>query len=204
MNVHLASKGRDGILRRLRECQVAPVDLPTDQIAAIRFNDPVRQFRQVLESVGGKVVEASLGQPWQDSVAQLTVVAENQRICSACPGLTQANIDLNQVEDPHALDDLDVFVAIGEFGVAENGAIWVTDRELRQRVAYFICQHLVLVLDRGQVLHNLHEAYARLSWGASEFGAFISGPSKTADIEQSLVIGAHGPRSLTVVLTDGS
>ncbi|MDA0660475.1 MAG: LUD domain-containing protein, partial [Planctomycetota bacterium] len=167
MNVPIASKSRDSILRRLRDCRLSSVDLPNDRIEAIQFEDPVRQFRQVVESVGGKVVEADAGQTWQDAVAQLSVVADHQRICSSHPGLSQANIEVNQVENPHALHDLDVLVAVGEFGVAENGAIWVTDREFQPRVAYFICQHLVLVLNRCQVVHNLHEAYSRLTWGAS-------------------------------------
>ena len=68
------------------------------------------------------------------------------------------------------------------------------------RAIFFITQHLALVVPAEQMVHNLHEAYARISLGTSSLGVFISGPSKTADIEQSLVIGAHGPRSLTVFL----
>jgi L-lactate dehydrogenase complex protein LldG len=98
------------------------------------------------------------------------------------------------------LEDVDMAIAPGEFAVAENGAVWVTDRQVRQRAIFFIPQHLALVVPREQLVHNMHEAYGRLAFGEAGFGAFISGPSKTADIEQSLVIGAHGPRSLTVML----
>ena len=68
------------------------------------------------------------------------------------------------------------------------------------RAIYFIAQHLVLVVPREALLDHLHQAYERLSFAGAGYGLFISGPSKTADIEQSLVIGAHGARSLTVLL----
>jgi L-lactate dehydrogenase complex protein LldG len=86
--------------------------------------------------------------------------------------------------------------------VAENGAVWVPGAQVLHRVLFFIVQHLALIVPADRVLHNLHEAYGHLRFDRPEFGLFISGPSKTADIEQSLVIGAHGARSLTVFLLD--
>ncbi len=97
---------------------------------------------------------------------------------------------------------MDYAVLRGHFCVAENGAIWVTDDTLKHRVLYFIPQHISLVVPASQIVHNMHEAYQRITVGAHKFAGFISGPSKTADIEQSLVIGAHGARSLTVYLVD--
>ena len=91
----------------------------------------------------------------------------------------------------------------GEFAVAENGAVWVPDQRMKHRVASFITQHLALIVPGDQIVHNMHQAYDRLNFEATGFGVFISGPSKTADIEPSLVIGAHGARSLTVFLLDG-
>ena len=70
------------------------------------------------------------------------------------------------------------------------------------RVIYFLVQHLALVIRTGSIVHNMHQAYERLNLGSRRFGTFISGPSKIADIEQSLVIGAHGARSLHVFLVD--
>ena len=83
-----------------------------------------------------------------------------------------------------------------------DGAIWVNDRQLPLRVLYFIVQHLTLVLPKSEIVDNMHQAYERLRFDNAEFGTFIAGPSKTADIEQSLVIGPHGSRSLTVLIID--
>ena len=98
------------------------------------------------------------------------------------------------------LEAVDVLEIDGMFGVAENGAIWLSDQFLPNRVAPFICQHLVIYVAKSEVVATLHEAYERLDGNYADFGLFLSGPSKTADIEQSLVIGAHGARSLTIVL----
>ena len=116
---------------------------------------------------------------------------------------TQVEEDLAAVDDPHALEDVDVAILPGEFAVAENGAVWIDSATVQQRAIYFLTQHLVLIVPRGEIVDNLHQAYARIGFEGPGYGLFISGPSKTADIEQSLVIGAHGPRSQHVMLVGG-
>ncbi|MEN2284058.1 LUD domain-containing protein [Algoriphagus sp. SE2] len=103
-------------------------------------------------------------------------------------------------ENPKDLNDLDLAIIDGQFGVAENAAIWLEDENLGLRAVPFITQHLVIVLEKSKILGNMHEAYVKIGSQFSGFGIFIAGPSKTADIEQSLVIGAHGAKSLKVVL----
>jgi L-lactate dehydrogenase complex protein LldG len=100
--------------------------------------------------------------------------------------------------DGLSLADVEVLEIDGEFGVAENGAIWLTEEAMPHRVAPFICQHLVINVT--EIVPTMHAAYARLGGVKSGFGLFLAGPSKTADIEQSLVVGAHGARSLTIVI----
>jgi L-lactate dehydrogenase complex protein LldG len=100
--------------------------------------------------------------------------------------------------DGLSLAEVEVLEIDGEFGVAENGAIWLTEEAMPHRVAPFICQHLVINVKK--IVPNMHAAYEELGKVNSGFGLFLAGPSKTADIEQSLVIGAHGARSLTIVI----
>lgn len=102
-------------------------------------------------------------------------------------------------DNPHEFNDLDLAIIRGQFGVAENGAIWLEDLDLVFRALPFITEHLAIVLDRTALVGNMHQAYSKIGDKESGFGLFIAGPSKTADIEQSLVIGAHGAKSLLLI-----
>ena len=188
------------ILEAIRRQAVPAAELPEMDGEWLVFENPRRQFAEVLSSVGGACVRVRDLEQLNRELKELPSYACALQICSSVPGAGAPNVDPGQITDPHALESVDFAVLPGEFGVAENGAVWVTDKGLPHRVLYFIVQHLALVIPADQIVHNMHEAYARLSLGSAGFGAFISGPSKTADIEQSLVIGAHGPRSLTVFL----
>ena len=97
------------------------------------------------------------------------------------------------------IKDIDLAVVKGNFAVAENGAIWMKNESNRHRSLYFIAQNIVIVIDEKDIVNNMHEAYEKINFENSGYGVFISGPSKTADIEQSLVIGAHGPKSGYVI-----
>jgi L-lactate dehydrogenase complex protein LldG len=101
------------------------------------------------------------------------------------------------VDDP---DKADMVVIKGQLGVAENGAVWIDEHDMQIRKLPFLTSHLVLVLEKVRILPDMHEAYKQVDLGQSGFGVFIAGPSKTADIEQSLVIGAHGPIAHTILL----
>jgi len=79
------------------------------------------------------------------------------------------------------------------FGVIENGACWIDHHPDDDRTRYTLPEHLAILLPRDALLPTMHEAYARIAeLGIDDFGLFLSGPSKTADIEQALVLGAQG------------
>jgi L-lactate dehydrogenase complex protein LldG len=107
-------------------------------------------------------------------------------------------IDLSMpADDP---DRVDIVVIRGQLGVAENGAVWIDEHDMQIRKLPFVTSHLVLVLEKAKILPDMHEAYSQIDLDRAGFSVFIAGPSKTADIEQSLVIGAHGPIEHTILL----
>lgn len=191
---------KQAILTAIRKKSPPPADLPELAGEWIRYEQPVQQFAAVLESVGGRAVVVGGAAEINNELAELPAFRESRQVCSLVPEVGPVGVDLAAINDPHDLHSLDFAILPGEFAVAENGAVWVTDAAVRHRVMYFIAQHLALVVPVREVVGNMHQAYQRLSFASAGFGTFISGPSKTADIEQSLVIGAHGARSLTVFL----
>ncbi|MGZ3755769.1 MAG: LutC/YkgG family protein, partial [Mucilaginibacter sp.] len=114
----------------------------------------------------------------------------------------RAEIINDQSVLPHSFQDVELGIIRAHLGVAENGAVWIKEDLVNHRVLPFICQHLAIVLNRQSIVPTMHEAYEKIGAEDYGYGTFIAGPSKTADIEQSLVLGAHGSRTMTVFLMD--
>jgi L-lactate dehydrogenase complex protein LldG len=192
---------RNSILEKIRanKPQRAEKQLPNYIHFESIFDDATAKFTEVLRGIGGEVVGI-------ENMDDLKIDFENRfktfkNIVCRVENLDLSIGNMGLVNDGHDFADVEVAILRGQFGVAENGSIWVTDTEIGQhRVLPFITQHLVLILDKNKIFKNLHEAYKELEVNKTGFGVFIAGPSKTADIEQSLVIGAHGARSLVVYL----
>lgn len=183
---------REQILGAVRKNQPSsPAPLPDTQKFWHEVDDVYAQFNIVLSGIGGKVVEINSWEAGQEYLKEHF----SGRIVSTLEGFEPL-----PESDPHALADVELGVLQAQFAVAENGAIWITNSALRQRAAAFIPQHLAVLLKKSDIVPTMHHAYARIGSADYDFGVFIAGPSKTADIEQSLVLGAHGPRTMTVLV----
>jgi len=191
---------RDAILASLRR-NAPPVTPLPEAPTAITYTDPELQFAEAFSSVGGKFVRVTSLAEVNTELEKFESYTQARKIASLIPEVGRANVDLAALKDPHELEGLDIAIIAGEFGVAENGAVWVPGSTLGpHRAIFVVTQHLVLVVPAGQIVHNMQQAYDRIRLERPGFGIFISGPSKTADIEQALVIGAHGARSCTLFL----
>ena len=199
---------RDAILARVRANAPAPRphpgtaparEAPPDPASAFAANANLSASRVVLLGEGERLAELVRG-VHPDIDRAVVNVGDFAR-----PGDFPAGYELAAVAADTPIDELaavPLAVLRAEFAVIENGACWVPERLAGHRALPFSAEHLVLVLPKGELVATMHEAYARIRPDDTRgFGVFIAGPSKTADIEQSLVIGAQGPRSLTVVLT---
>jgi L-lactate dehydrogenase complex protein LldG len=200
------SGSREAILARVRANRPPSVDCPSLAQPWVKYDDPLAQFADTVKMIGGVVHAVANREAAQLQLSQMPYYRDDLPQVSLVPGVGRSTVELDSTEAPHQLATLELAVLPGELAVAENGAVWVTDRSCRHRAVYFLCEHLVLVVPRQAIVHNMHQAYERLGgFGREEappFATMIAGPSKTADIEQSLVIGAQGPRSMMVLLLE--
>lgn len=195
---------RENILARIKANKPSLLDLPKidKNIFVDSEEDQLSKFKKMIEVVGGNLVDSeSRGELTSKLVELFPNTKTNYSEIEASKDFN--SIDLAEIQKPHELEDLDVLVLEGAIGIAENGAVWIPENLIPVRVLPFIAKHLVLVLKESQVVATQHHAFEQIENLDFDYGIFISGPSKTADIEQSLVIGAQGALSLTLFLEKG-
>jgi L-lactate dehydrogenase complex protein LldG len=160
--------------------------------------DNVREYMDTFIGIGGKAVAV------HDIDSVKLLIREqfdtSRRIVTTLPVLADDMELYSPDVDPHSYENVELAVIKAHFAVAENGAVWLTEEIMGQRIIPFICQHLAVLVDASTIVPTMHEAYAIIGNGGYGFGVFIGGPSKTADIEQALVMGAHGPITMTVFI----
>lgn len=173
-----------------------PAPLPEVKAFPPTAGEPVDKFEFILRGIGGRTVRVSSYTEINEFIAK--EYTSGARIISLVKEVAGSAITPDI--DPHTFENVDLVIIQPHFGVAENGAAWITSDRMGDRALPFISQHIALIITTDSILHNMHEAYERIGNADHPFGTFIAGPSKTADIEQSLVLGAHGPKSMTVFL----
>lgn len=188
---------KESILERIRSHTGTRYEQPAITLDAITYEDKTEQFSESLKAAGGQAVVLQSGEDINDLIRKY--FPEGKRIASNLPEITVATFNPDAVSDPRELNNIDLAVVEGRFGVAENGAVWIT-QQVKHKALYFIPTGLVIIIDKDDLVNNMHEAYRRVEGDDYKFGFFVSGPSKTADIEQALVLGAHGPVNVLVIL----
>ncbi len=191
---------KENILKRYRANVQEKYDMPDlSDIKAITYPEPLVQFVKMTEMVGGHVIEVDAGRDVNVLIREL--FPDAKEIASNLPEITIATRNPDTVGRARDLNGTDVGIIRGAFGVAENACIWIP-QTMKEKAVMFISENLVILLPKSQIVNNMHEAYRRIRFDETYdgYGTFISGPSKTADIAQVLVMGAQAARSATILL----
>jgi L-lactate dehydrogenase complex protein LldG len=187
---------REKILSAIATNKPTLVALPVMDLQQVtNYDDLVAKFTITLEGIGGQVLHLE-NINMLDSIIN-EEIKTGKLVYNAMGDLSG---ELSSNQGATALEPVHKAFIKASVGVAENGAVWVKESQMVNRLLPFICQHLVIVLEKEKLVATMHHAYQEINVFEERFGVFIAGPSKTADIEQSLVIGAHGARSMTVYL----
>ncbi|CAE6797371.1 hypothetical protein R69746_05016 [Paraburkholderia aspalathi] len=187
---------REAFLAKVRDAQPPARPRPDVPLFASAGGDLRARFTAALQAMGGTCVEV----PAAGDV--LALIRERfgdaASVASATPEVPGTRVITAETE-PASLQDIEVGVVRGRFGVAETGSVWFSEREYVVNSLGYIVQHLVVLLDPAQLLDGLQDVYRRDDFRDARYAALVTGPSATADIEGVLIRGAQGVRSLTVV-----
>jgi L-lactate dehydrogenase complex protein LldG len=138
---------------------------------------PQKAFAEAVRSVGGECID----------IRDLTPSSQRSM--------------LNAQRLQNYFDGREPQILRAHFGVIENGACWIEHHPEDERTRYTLPEHIAILLPHEALVPTMHEAYDRIAeLGIDDFGLLLSGPSKTADIEQALVIGAQGAVSTKIFL----
>lgn len=188
---------KNSILDNVKRHISIQYDMPDINIGGIQYPDKITQFIEISKGVGGDAIIVNDGDDINTIISGL--YPEAKVIASNLADVNIATVNPDNIDDPHDLNGTDLAIIQGEVGVAENGCVWIP-QNVKEKVTYFISEYLVIILDKKNIVNNMHEAYDLIKFNDYGFGVFISGPSKTADIEQALVVGAHGAKGVTILL----
>lgn len=198
---------REDILQSIRsntQMRYEKPDYTSLEVEAVTYSNLVEHFSEMVDMVGGKAF--LLGDLKIDDVVtrrysprRVASTMTEVEVGGVMQKLNCVTFNPDEVASTAELDGTDVAIIKGCIGVCENGAVWI-QQDLEQRAIYFMAEALVILLDHRDLVNNMHEAYKRIDTGEYGYGIFISGPSKTADIEQALVLGAHGACDVMVLI----
>jgi len=189
---------REKILAAVKQNQPPLSALPDISVFKVHEEDLVKKYSELFAGIGGLLVSAGSLENVKDKIRK--DFDQSKRILTNLPALSDVAELSDPEADPHTLEDVELAIIEARLAVAENGAVWLTEDVMGQRVLPYIAQHLAVIVREESIVSTMHDAYAKIASEDYGFGGFIGGPSKTADIEQALVLGAHGPLSMTVYL----
>jgi L-lactate dehydrogenase complex protein LldG len=212
---------RDNILKRLRERTDGPLTAPDSDFAVVTgrgwsAQERLERFERLITSVHGEVIHVAQGN-WTASLVELLQakgirrlalgrehpIAAEARAALAEGEVTLIDADRDVETWQHAqFHDTDAGLTSTRGGIAETGSLWLWPTPDEPRLISLVPPIHIAVLDADTLEDTFFDVIEAHGWagGMPTNALLISGPSKTADIEQTLAYGVHGPRELIVLV----
>jgi L-lactate dehydrogenase complex protein LldG len=175
----------------------------------------VERFRQALEAVAGRCLIVRDEAEAAGALRQIAEQRNSQRVAVSDSPLAGRVVRLAALAAAEVLEnaaaealfDCDLGVTGAQWGVAETGTLVLESDAERHRLASLVPSAHVALVEARNVRHTLGEVLRAINergeGGLSRAVTFITGPSRTSDIELTLAIGVHGPAELYVVVIGG-
>lgn len=207
---------RANILGRIREALRAPAHQPTLRAGHPRdwlppVDDPLTLFQANATDLRIDFRLTHTRDEWIPILRELARAEDWKRIATHRGELTDSTVQLVALPilqsdagyDTRDLEKCDVGITECDALIAQTGSVLVTGRSAGGRALSVLPPHHVVLARREQLIADLPEAYAliKTKYGDNypSFISLITGPSRTGDIERILVLGAHGPKKLTIL-----
>lgn len=212
---------RDNILSRLRERTDGPLVAPESDFAVVTGRgwssaERLERFERLITSVHGEVIHTKQ-ETWTTALAELLKakgiqrlalgrehpVAAEARAVLAASDVTLIDADRDIESWQHEqFHDTEAGLTSTRGAIAETGSLWLWPTPDEPRLLSLVPPIHIAVLDADSVEDTFFDVIDTHGWAGDmpTNALLISGPSKTADIEQTLAYGVHGPRELVVLL----
>jgi L-lactate utilization protein LutC len=215
----VSADARADILARIRaglgsgvrsDFSVPPLDVASTSIDVATRADLCARFARELAAVGGEAIvlveagDAALARAVADRVARFdfraVAVQRDDLALAAAVGIPAARLMQLSGASIDRIEKADCAIVAAESLIAETGSAVVQVTEYEDRLLPYLPPACIIVARASALTANLDAAALRA--GDEERGerVFVTGPSRTADIEKTVVLGAHGPGSLTVII----
>lgn len=196
---------REAILSSIRTHLAASVpDDPSESVLSVAPIAPegpvVELFKQSLEAVNGHCVVV---QSEDEIVQEITRILGDRRIAiSDAPILDRL---VRVTPSTGNIFDCEVGISTAQAAIAETGTLVLDSARERHRLVSLVPPVHIAIVEASSIFQTLGEALAFIhqNGNISPAVTFITGPSRTADIELTLAIGVHGPQELYVIVNDG-
>ncbi|QTF93109.1 lactate utilization protein C [Halomonas sp. BM-2019] len=216
---------RNAILQRLRERADGPLSAPDCDFSVVTnrgwsADERLVRFERWITSVHGEVVH-SVRSVWTDALARVLAAKGIRRLAlgrehpvaaEAREALAGSDVVLVDVDRDiegwrqEQFERVDAGLTSTLGGIAETGSLWLWPTPDEPRLISLVPPIHIAVLDAETLEDTFFDAVEHHDWarGMPTNALLISGPSKTADIEQTLAYGVHGPRELVVLVRHAS